>query len=296
MADAPLEYLQEGGLMLLAPYDMIVSPLLIEAPFMESQTRLLWPEHHWLPDAASYERLLPRLKRYGYHSVVLSLNRFPQDVPGGTPYPSAPLSSWGHYDIAKMHAAVAPMPFAERPHLALVELRFGHTQFLQEGLPMAWLSGELRHRNFSLHTTVSGSHYDDYRLFPNDGDPLAINYLPSISRLRYLIAPTFLPSAGQYIAEAAIYDVIVLSRPHRLNFKMLYPPFWAISSLSEALEKIDELEGNLVLRAQVLDHMRRHRHLIDLGSVPSAADLLKRTGIERLNEGAHSPYPDENLD
>lgn len=114
-----------------------------------------------------------------------------------------------------------------------------------------------------------------------EGEPRGINYWPNLQKLRYIVCPTFWPSSGQYIAEAAITGVIVLSRPHRLNFKLLYPTFCAISSLEEALWKIDEIERSPVLREQILDHVKRHVHLVDFSSVPTVAGLLSR--VRRYN-------------
>ena len=227
--------------------------------------------------------------------VCLQHYRFPQSFAGGTPYPSAPM--WLHKDIGQMQAAVPPLPFTKRPRLAYMELRLGVTEFVHGGQNFTWLAEELHLRNISLFATTCESEgargLNELRSdhctpqFPEDGEPHAINYLPHLRKARYMILPTFWPSSGQFIAEAAIYDIIVLSRPHRLFFKLLYPSFCAISSLEEALWKIDMLENDAFLREQILEHARRHRHLVDFAAAPTAQDLLKR--IERFNPSTVLP-------
>ena len=60
-------------LKVLRRYQVIVSHVLVEAPPMRNQVRLLWPEAYWLPDWASYQRLLPRLRQFGYCEVILQV-------------------------------------------------------------------------------------------------------------------------------------------------------------------------------------------------------------------------------
>jgi hypothetical protein len=101
-------------------------------------------------------------------------------------------------------------------------------------------------------------------------EPYASTYLPTytdyckeLKSCEYMISNCWTDSPGQVTAESVLLDVIPFAPEHKLFTKLLLPKYCWFTTLDEVLEKIEELESNPELKAQIKNELNDNKKKLD---------------------------------
>ncbi len=93
--------------------------------------------------------------------------------------------------------------------------------------------------------------------------PTYVHYCKELKSCEYMISNCWTDSPGQVTVESVLLDVIPFAPEHKLFTQLLLPKFCWFTTLEEVLSKIDLLESDPALKADIQSQLRENIKKVD---------------------------------